>query len=80
MPTIMTVDGIRLYFYANEKGEPPHIHVEYQGLTAKIWITPVYLASSQGLKARDISKALKIVKQNEKVLREKWDEFFSKSN
>lgn len=80
MPTIMIIDGIRLYFYSNEKGEPPHVHVEYQGLTAKIWINPVYLASSQGLKARDISKALKIVKQNEKIIREKWDEFFSKSS
>jgi hypothetical protein len=80
LPTLMTIEGIRIYFYSNEKGEPPHVHVEYQGLTAKIWITPVSVASIQGLKAKEVAKAVRIVKKHEKELRGKWNEFFSSSN
>ncbi|MEW6756035.1 MAG: DUF4160 domain-containing protein [Candidatus Latescibacterota bacterium] len=26
MPTILLISGWRLFFYANEAGEPPHVH------------------------------------------------------
>jgi len=31
MPTILRVDGFRVYFYSHEPGEPPHVHVDRTG-------------------------------------------------
>jgi hypothetical protein len=28
MPTLLTVKGIRFFFYSKENDEPPHIHFE----------------------------------------------------
>jgi hypothetical protein len=28
MPTVLRVDGFRLYFYTLDGVEPPHIHIE----------------------------------------------------
>lgn len=78
MPTIVRENGFRLFFYADEGTEPPHIHVEYQGPTAKFWINPVRLASNEGLSGKNLSKAATLVRKHEKLIKEKWREFFSK--
>lgn len=41
MPTVLTVEGFRFFFYSNENDEPPHVHVEKAEGTAKIWLSPV---------------------------------------
>jgi len=38
MPTILYIDGWRLFFYSNEKNEPPHIHCTKAGCDAKYWL------------------------------------------
>jgi len=35
MPTILREGGFNLFFYSNEKNEPPHIHAKYQSAVAK---------------------------------------------
>ncbi|MBI2606266.1 MAG: DUF4160 domain-containing protein [Deltaproteobacteria bacterium] len=80
MPTILTENGYRLFFYANERTEPPHVHVDYQGARAKFWIQPVCLARNLGMTAAQLSKAEDLVLKHEKLIREKWDEFFSKKS
>lgn len=72
-------DGFRFYFYSQEGNEPAHIHVQYGKATAKFWLAPVNLASVQGMKAKDLSSAMKITKENEKKFKDKWDEFFKTS-
>ena len=37
MPTVLLVEGFRFFFYSREE-ERMHIHVEYQGRVAKIWL------------------------------------------
>lgn len=41
MPTILTVNGFRFYFYSNENDEPVHIHIEKAGGSAKYWLDPI---------------------------------------
>lgn len=77
LPTILFIDGFRLYFFSNENNEPPHVHVQYQSSLAKFWINPVALATNRGLKSSDLKKAGDIVRNNEKLIQEKWNEFFS---
>lgn len=76
MPTVMRRDGFRFFFYSNEGDEPPHVHSERQGATARFWLTPVELARSRGFGDREIGRIHAIVASNANCLREVWDEFF----
>ena len=40
MPTILYIRGWRLYFYANEGNEPPHIHARNGDIECKYWLRP----------------------------------------
>ena len=37
MPTVLRVDGLRFYFYSQDRKEPTHIHVDRGGSSAKTW-------------------------------------------
>ena len=79
MPTIIREGGFRLFFYSDE-GILPHVHVQYQGRTAKFWINPIHLAYNRGLNASELSKSATLIKKHEKLIQEKWNEFFSKKS
>lgn len=52
MPTILFIFGIRFFFYPNDH-EPIHVHIEYQGKSAKIQVEPdVILVEKMALKRR----------------------------
>ncbi len=76
MPTILTLEGYRLFFFSNEGHEPPHVHVEKADGYAKFWLEPVRLAESQDLKRAELRRARQIVEENEAVLIGRWNEFF----
>ena len=38
MPTILLIRGWRLFFYANERDEPPHIHARKGEIECKYWL------------------------------------------
>lgn len=40
MPTELLYNGYRFYFYAGDKSEPVHVHVERADGYAKIWLEP----------------------------------------
>ena len=44
MPTVMRSGPYRLYFYSHELNEPPHVHVDRDDQSAKVWLRPVGLA------------------------------------
>lgn len=77
MPTILRVGPYRFFFYAGDKDEPPHIHVERDDKIAKFWLDPVRLQSSRGFGRAEIAKIHKIIEQNMAELMEAWDEYFS---
>lgn len=54
MPTILRIGPYRFFFYSNEAGEPPHIHVQRDQFLAKFWLTPVTLASSWHFAAHEL--------------------------
>ena len=77
MPTILRIGAHRFFFYANENGEPHHIHVQRDRMLAKFWLKPVSLAGSTGFSAQDLNKLLGMVEDNSHTLVEAWNEFFS---
>lgn len=54
MPTVLRSGPYRFYFYAGDREEPPHVHVERDDSEAKFWIDPVRLQRSAGFAAMEL--------------------------
>jgi hypothetical protein len=76
VPTLLKWNGYRFYFFSNESGEPPHVHVDKQDKTAKFWLKPVELASSEGFKHNEVGTLLAKVKQEQAHFLRAWNEYF----
>ncbi len=76
MPTILRLDGYRFYFYSHEPGEPPHVHVDRGGESAKVWLEPVSLARNHGYRASQLNAIIRIVREHRRELLEAWHGYF----
>ena len=76
MPTVLRIGGYRFFFYANENGEPHHVHVQRERMLAKFWLKPVSLVGSSGFAAQELNRLLGLVETNQQTFVESWDEFF----
>jgi hypothetical protein len=76
MPTVLRVGPYRFFFFAKDGSEPPHIHVERDNDAAKFWLSPVRCAYNDGFPKHELKRITKIVKENEQVLWERWNEYF----
>ena len=79
MPTVLRVDGFRLYFYSHEPNEPPHVHVDRGGASAKVWLDGIILASNAGYSAKELGDVLHLVRTHRQQLLEAWHGFFGSS-
>ena len=76
MPTILRIEGFRFYFYSHEPNEPPHVHIDRGGASAKIWLHDATLARNLGYNAREIGDLVRLVRQHQTVLIEAWNGYF----
>ena len=74
MPTIFRIGSYRFYFYSNEKGELPHIHVQRERFLAKFWLNPVLLAGSKRFPPHELRTIQKHVEENRQIFLEAWNE------
>ncbi|MEK6770105.1 MAG: DUF4160 domain-containing protein [Pseudomonadota bacterium] len=77
MPTILRIGPHRFFFYSNEQGEPPHIHVQRERFLAKLWLNPVALAGSKRFASHELRTIQKHVEENRKLFLEAWNEHIS---
>lgn len=77
MPTVLREGPFRFFFYAGDRDEPPHIHVERDDCEAKFWLDPVRLERSRGFRRKEINRVRDLVEKHREELKESWDEFFS---
>lgn len=77
MPSLITEDGFRFFFYSADYKEPMHVHVEYGDGEAKFWLKPIQLASSYKFRSQELRKARLLVEKHQKMFEEKWNEYFS---
>ena len=75
-PTVDRVGPFRFFFYANELGEPPHIHVQRDRSLAKFWLDPVALAKSKRFAAHELAEIEAIVRARRGEFLEAWNGFF----
>ena len=76
MPTIFRIGPFRFYFFSHEPNEPPHVHVDRDAATIKVWLEPVEVAKSRGFRAHEIGGIVKMVEDNRERLLEAWHEYF----
>jgi Domain of unknown function (DUF4160) len=77
MPTILRLGPYRFFFYAGDRDEPPHIHVERDNNKAKFWLEPVRLQNSGGFSRSEINRIQKTVEENQEDLLRSWNEYFN---
>ena len=78
MPTVLRWNGYRFYFFSNEGAEPPHIHIDKAGSTAKVWLDPVALASNLGYSQRELNVLLRKVEDERDAFVEAWRAYFGR--
>lgn len=77
MPTALRIGAYRFFFYAGDRDEPPHIHIERDENKAKFWLDPVRLQHSGGFGRTEINRIRKLVEENRDDLLRGWDEYFN---
>ena len=76
MPTVFRFGPYRFFFYAGDRGEPIHIHVERDEKVAKFWVDPCHLENSGGFTRLELSKIQKIVTEHQNTIVEVWHDYF----
>ena len=76
MPTVLRLGPYRFFFYSTDRMEPPHIHVERDHDTAKVWLAPIRLSDDGGFTQNEILRIVHIIRQNEQTLLRRWHEYF----
>lgn len=76
MPTVLRVGPYRFFFYAGDRDEPPHVHVEREDKIAKFWLDPIRLQRSGGFSRQEIGRIQKLLSVHHTKLLEAWNEYF----
>jgi hypothetical protein len=76
-PTVLRSGPYRLFFFSNDAGEPPHVHVQRERMLAKFWLEPVGLARSTGFSPPELRRIQTIVTENVNAILEAWNEYFT---
>jgi hypothetical protein len=74
-----SVRAYRFFFYANDRGEPRHVHIQRDRNIAKFWLDPVIVEASGGFAAHELREIGRIIRERGKEFSEAWDEFFDLS-
>jgi hypothetical protein len=75
MPTVLTKDGFRFFFYSREGNEPPHIHIIGKGGEMKIWLSDLEIAKVYNLSPKEQRIVLEITATNVELLKKEWGNF-----
>ncbi len=76
MPTVLRVGPYRFFFYAGDREEPPHIHIERDDNVAKFWLDPLRLQNNKGFSRTDLGRLQKLLVEYQQELLEAWHDYF----
>ncbi len=77
MPTVLRVGPYRCYFFAGDRAEPAHVHVERDANRAKVWLDPVRLQDSGGFPRGELARIILMVREHEAALLRSWNDYFA---
>ncbi|HSU12918.1 DUF4160 domain-containing protein [Longimicrobium sp.] len=76
MPTVLRSGPYRFFFYAGDRDEPPHVHVEREDHRAKFWLDPVRIQNGGGFSAIELNRIAGLVTVHRDQLLEAWHDYF----
>ena len=75
MPTLFNIFGLRFFFYSEEH-LPIHVHVVDGDGRLKIQVFPtIELVSNEGMKPRNVKRAMQLVEMYQDEIINKWREY-----
>jgi hypothetical protein len=75
---VLRVGGLRFYFFSRDE---LRLHVQAKGTSgeAKFWLTPeIALFENYGLSPRQVSSALRLIREHEDEIRQAWKAHFGR--
>lgn len=76
MPTLLRAEGYRFFFFSNEAGEPPHVHVEKASGYAKLWLEPLRFDDSKGFNPSQMRRVRELVEEHRDEFIAAWHQRF----
>lgn len=76
MPTALRIGPDRFFFYASDRHEPLHVHVERDAAKAKFWLEPISLEASAGFSRAELTEIYRLIEQHRELLSRHWHDFF----
>ena len=64
MPTVLRYGPYRCFFYAGDREEPPHVHVERDVNVAKFLLDPIRLVGSGGFRSAEIKRVQRLIEEH----------------
>lgn len=77
MPTLLRTVPYRFYFYSREPNEPPHVHIDRDDRSAKVWLHDCAVAANIGFPAKELNVTQGLVRQHQSAFQKGWNDFFS---
>jgi hypothetical protein len=76
MPSIRVDGAYDVYFTSHDRGEPPHVHVDRENMTAKLWLSPVRVAFNLGFSPHELRRIERMIAANERKCLRAWYDYF----
>jgi hypothetical protein len=76
MPSILRWGPYRAFFYSNEGGEPPHVHVCAAEKEAKFWLHDLTIAANAGFPDHELNAIVRHLRTHREALLAAWHEHF----
>ena len=76
-PLLCSSGPYRFFFYASDRGEPRHVHIERENMAAKFWLNPVRLAQSGDFGRSELKRIMEIVQEHSSEFEQAWNDFFA---
>jgi hypothetical protein len=76
MPSLLRFKGYRFYFYSGEAHEPPHVHVDRNGKSAKFWIESVTVVRNHRFTPLELREIARIISYYRLDFLRRWNDYF----
>jgi hypothetical protein len=77
VPTVLRSGPYRIFFFAGDRNEPKHVHIEREDKVAKFWLEPVRLHEGGGFSRPELLRLHALVRTNAEQLLEAWNAYFA---
>ncbi|WP_090190258.1 MULTISPECIES: DUF4160 domain-containing protein [unclassified Duganella] len=77
MPQLLKLKGYRFYFYSHELGEPPHVHVDKNGCSAKFWLESITVVRNHHFTSLELREIARIISAYRLEFLRRWNEYFN---